>query len=131
MSPESAEVVRQAYKAYNAGDLAAFGALLHADVVMHHVEGWPEPGPSVGRDAVLLMIEQLRDAFEGDTLEPTTDFVEGTGCVIARDVWRGSGSGPEADFEFTRIFTVRKGLITCIEIFRDHAEALAAVGLSE
>jgi hypothetical protein len=60
MSQESAEVVRQAYKAYNAGGLAAFGAL-----------------------------------------------------------------------EFTRIFTVRKGLITCIEIFRDHAEALAAVGLSE
>jgi ketosteroid isomerase-like protein len=131
MSQENVEVVRRLYQAYNAGDLAAFGALCHPDVIMHHVEEWPEPGPSVGRAAVLRMIEQLREAFEGDTLEPIAGFIEGTGCVITRDVWRGSGSGPEADFEFTRVFTLRKGLITCIEIFWDHTEALEAVGLRE
>jgi hypothetical protein len=33
--------------------------------------------------------------------------------------------------QFTRVFTIRKGLITYAEIFWDHEEALEAVGLSE
>ena len=131
MSQENVEIVLAGLSAWNAGDMDALRELYDSEVFMRNPEGWPEPGPSVGRDAVLRMIEQLREAFEGDTLEPTTGFIEGTGCVVARDVWRGSGSGPEADFEFTRIFTLRNGLITCFEIFWDHAEALEAVGLSE
>ena len=51
--------------------------------------------------------------------------------MVVRDVWRGTGRGPEADMEFSRVFTVREGKIMVIEIFWDHAEALAAVGLAE
>ena len=33
--------------------------------------------------------------------------------------------------EFTGVYTVRQGKIRTVEFFRDHAEALEAVGLSE
>ena len=131
MSQENVEVVRAVYEAYNADDMDALRELYHPDLVMHHVEGWPEPGPSVGREAVLREVEQLREAWEGDTLEPVAGFIDSGDRVVVRDVWRGAGQGPEADMEFTRVFTIRGGKIIGIEIFWDHAEALEAVGLSE
>jgi ketosteroid isomerase-like protein len=131
MSQENVEIVRRAYQAWNAGDLTALRDLYDPDVVMHHVEGWPEPGPSLGRDAVLREIEQLREAWEGDTLEPVTDFIAAPDRVIVRDLWHGTGRGPDADMEFARVFTLREKKIVCIEIFWDHAEALEAAGLAE
>ena len=102
---------------------------------MHHPEGWPEPGPSVGRDAVMREWEQLREAWTGDSLEPVTDFIPAAGRVVVRDAWRGTGSqGPDADMEFTRIFTLREGKIIGLEIFWDHAEgprSRGADGVSE
>jgi hypothetical protein len=48
-----------------------------------------------------------------------------------RYVWRTLGHGPEANIELTDVFTVRNGRIIGEESFRDHAEALEAVGLSD
>jgi ketosteroid isomerase-like protein len=129
MSEENVEVVRRVYDAWNAGDMTA---LRDPDVVMHHPDGWPEPGPSVGREAVLRQWEQLRDAWTGDTLEPVTDFTAAADRGVVRDAWRGTGSqGPDADMEFTRVFTLRERKIIDIDIFWDHAEALEAVRLRE
>jgi ketosteroid isomerase-like protein len=52
LSPENVEVVRRVYYTWNAGDMTALRDLCAPDVVMHHPEGWPEPGPSAGREAV-------------------------------------------------------------------------------
>ena len=129
MSQENVEVVRRVYDAWNAGDMTALRDLCDPDVVMHHPEGWPEPGPSVGREAVLRQWEQLRDAWTGDTLEPVTDFIEADHRVVVRDAWRGTGQGPDADMEFTRVITLHERKIIDIDIFWDHAEALEAAGL--
>ena len=32
-------------------------------------EGWPEPGPYVGREAVLRQWRQFRDTWDGDSME--------------------------------------------------------------
>ena len=45
--------------------------------------------------------------------------------------WRGAGEGPEAAVELTAVWMVRKGRILAAEYFRDYAEALETVGLSE
>jgi ketosteroid isomerase-like protein len=131
MSRENVEVVRRAYDAWNAGDVTALARLYSSDIVMHHASGWPEPGPSVGREAVMREIEQLRDAWQGDTLEPVTDLVDAGDSVVTRDIWRGTGRGPSADMEFSRVFTLRDGKISSIRIFWDHTEALEAAGLRE
>jgi uncharacterized protein len=132
MSRENVELVRRGYEAYNAGDLKTLYGQWDPDIVMYHLEGWPEPGPSVGRDAVLAELEQLREAWqEGDSLEYVGDLIEAGNHVLARDVWHGSGSGPDAVMEFTTVYTFRKGKILTVQRYWDHAEALEAVGLSE
>jgi ketosteroid isomerase-like protein len=128
MSQENVEVLRRAYEAWNAGDMTTLRELYHPHVVMHHPEGWPEPGPSIGREAVFRQMAQLREAWEGDTLEPVTDFITASDHVVVRDIWRATGRGPDTNMEFTRVFTFREGKIVSI---RDHAEAIEAVGLSE
>jgi hypothetical protein len=59
------------------------------------------------------------------------DFIDAADGVVVRDVWRGTGQGPQADMEFSRVFTLGEGKIIGMDIFWDHAEALEAAGLSE
>jgi ketosteroid isomerase-like protein len=101
MAQENVEVVRRVYDAWNAGDMTALRDLCDPD------------------------------AWTGDTLEPVTDFIAAADRVVVRDAWRGSGQGPDADMEFTRVFTLRESKIIEIEIFWDHTEALEATRLSE
>ena len=51
--------------------------------------------------------------------------------VVVRHIWRGFGRGPDMNIDMTIIFTLREGRVTSLEYFRDHAEALKAVGLEE
>ena len=129
MSKENVEAARRAYAAYNAGDLETLRDLYDPDVVMYHLEGWPEPGPSVGRDAVMREVEQLREPWKGDTVEPVGDLIEAGDQVLVREQWRGYGSGPDAVMEFTLVATFRNGKIVTVRRYWDHDEALEAVGL--
>jgi ketosteroid isomerase-like protein len=131
MSQENADVVRRAYEAWNGGDMVAFRELLAPDVIARTPEGWPEPGPFVGREAFLRWCEQLRETWDADALEPISDFIEAGERVTVRQIWHGAGYGPEANLEMTWVGTVRKGKIVFVEFFWDHAEALEAVGPSE
>ena len=58
MSQENAETVRRAFEAWNAGDVDAVREAFDPDVIMRAPEGWPEPGPFVGRDAVVRQLKQ-------------------------------------------------------------------------
>jgi hypothetical protein len=130
MSRENVDVVRRGYEAYNAGDLAALREQLHPDIVMYHLEGWPEPGPSVGPEAVMREYQQLREAWQGGDSVEHGELIDAGDHVLSRDVWRGSGSGPEAVMEFTSVYTFREGRIITIRRFWDHEEALDVAGLS-
>jgi ketosteroid isomerase-like protein len=131
MSQENVEIVRAAFDAWNAGDMDALRQLYHPDAIVRSPEGWPEPGPFVGREAVMREFEQLREAWETDAAEPLSDFIDAADRIVVRFVWRGAGRGPEADLELTQVNTVRDGKIFAIEYFWDHAEALEVLGLSE
>jgi ketosteroid isomerase-like protein len=128
---ENLEIARRGYEAYNAGDLETLRELYDPNVVMFHLEGWPEPGPSVGRDAVMRELQQLREAWqEGDRLELAGDLIEVGNQVLVREVWHGSGSGPDAVMEFSALFALRRGKIITVQRFWDHDEALEAAGLT-
>ena len=131
MSQENVEIVRAAYEAWNVGDMDAFRELHDPDVIVRMPEGWPEPGPFVGREAVMRQWEQLRETWDADALERISDFIDAADRVAVRVIWRGAGHGPEANLELTGLYTVRKGRVFGIEHFWDHAEALEALGLSE
>jgi ketosteroid isomerase-like protein len=130
MSQENVELVRRGLAAYRAGDWTTLGEFYDVDVVMHHLDGWPEPGPSVGRDAVVRELKLLRDSFEVQSIE-ITDILASRDRVVARYHFQGKGSGPDAEMEFSFVFTLRDGKCINEEHFWNHAAALQAAGLSE
>jgi ketosteroid isomerase-like protein len=125
------EVVRTYFKVWNAGDMEGVRELYDPDAVMEVAPNWPEPGPFVGRDAVMQHLNQVRGAFDSDSLELLSDLVAVSDRVIARVGWHGFGRGPQSDMEWTNVFTMRDGRILKAQYFWDHAEALKAVGLRE
>ena len=72
----------------------------------------------------------LREAWDTDAFEAVS-FTDAGDSVVVRLVWRGAIQGAEPNMELTGIYTLRKGRVVFAELFRDHAEALEAVGLSE
>jgi ketosteroid isomerase-like protein len=131
MSQENVEVVKSAFAAWNAGDIDAFRELYDPDVIGRTAEGWPEPGPYVGREAAMRFHEQLRDTWDAYVVELISGFIEAGDRVAVRYIWRGAGHGPDMNMEVTLVFTMRKGRIFYQEFFWDRAEALEAVGLPE
>jgi hypothetical protein len=131
MSQENVEVVRRAFEVWNAGDMDAVRGAFDPDAIMRMAEGWPEPGPFVGRDAVMREFEQQRDAWDANAVVPISDFIDTGDRVAVRYIWRGAGHGPDLGIEATGVFTLRKGRIVAIEFFWDHAEALEILGLQE
>jgi ketosteroid isomerase-like protein len=131
MSQENVEVVRAVFAAWNAGDMDALRELYDPEVIMRSVPDWPEPGPWVGRDAVIRQFVQQREAFDADDLAPISDFLDDADHVVVRLIWRGAGYGPESNLEITSVYTVRQRKVFYQEFFWNHAEALEAVGLSD
>src|SRR5919201_3973944 len=111
MSQENVEVVEAMGEAWNAGDMDAFGELLAPDVIVRAPEGWPEPGPYVGREAVMRQLEQLRETWDADAFELISDFIHAADRVAVRLIWRGAGYGPDLNMELTGVYTVRGGKI--------------------
>jgi ketosteroid isomerase-like protein len=131
MSQENVEIVRAFFEVWNTGDMDALREFVDPDAIMRMPEDWPEPGPYVGREAVMRQGEQQRETWDADALVPISDFIDGADRIVVRFIWRGAGHGPEANLEATGVYTVRNGRILAIEHFWDHAKALETLGLSE
>jgi len=131
VSRENVEVVRAVYETWNAGDMDAFSEMYDPDAILRSPEGWPEPGPFVGREAIMREWEHVREAWNADVVEPISDFIDAGDRVAVRHTWRVAGRGPGVNVEITNVLTVRKGRIVYQEFFWDHGEALEAVGLRE
>ena len=132
MSQENVEVIRSFFVAFNAWDMDCLRDMYDPDVVIRReLEGWPETGPLVGRDAVMRQWERSREPW-GDTVtvEPVS-IIDAGDRVVARQVVHGVGRGPALHVEFTAVCTLRNGRIFYFEFFWDHAEALKAVRLQE
>jgi ketosteroid isomerase-like protein len=132
VSAENVEVVRSIIVAFNAGDMEAVREMLDPDVAVgRELEGWPDTGPDVGRDAVMRQWERTREPF-GDTgtLEPVS-IIDAGDRVVVRQIVHGVGRGPAVHVEFTTVTTFRNGRIFLTDYFWDYAEALKAVGMEE
>jgi ketosteroid isomerase-like protein len=111
MSQENVLVVQAVIAAWNAGDMAAVREACHPEIIMRSPEGWPEPGPFVGQDAVMRAFQQLRETFDRDWQELISDFVDVGDRVAVRNIWHGIGHGPKLRQESTQVYTVRKGRV--------------------
>ena len=132
MSEQNLETSRRINDLWNAGDMDALRDLYHDDVVMRHPDGWPESGPSVGRDAVFRQFERLRQDWRSDRLEVLERRAAGD-CVVVRQRWRAQGrhSGVTSEMTISAVSRHREGKIVTLAFYWDHAEALAAAGIQE
>ena len=132
MSQENVEIVQAAFEAWNAGDMGALRDLCDPDLIVRGFEGSVEgQEPTVGQESVMRGFGRMRETWDADVAETITDFIDAGDRVVARFVWHGTGHGPAFGLEVTGVYTLRKGKVFLVEYFRDHAEALEALGLSE
>ena len=85
--------------------------MLDPDAILRPPEGWPEPGPYVGREAVMREWEQVRETWKADAVEPTSDFIDAADRVVVRVIWRTAGRGPESNMELTIVWSKPLGPI--------------------
>ena len=131
MSQENVEIVRASLMAWNTEDIQALREFYNPDCIVKPPEGWPEPGPFVGRESLMRQFKQMRETWDADAFEVISVIAVAADRVVARFIWRSVGHGPESNMELTDVCTVRKGRIRGHEFFWNHAEALEALGLSE
>jgi hypothetical protein len=63
----------------------------------------------------MRQLEQVREIWATDTLEPIGDFIEAADRAVVRYTWRGAGRGPESGMELTAVYTVRKRRVLFVE----------------
>ena len=76
MSQENVAVVKALFEAWNAGDMDAVRELYDPHVIVREMEDWPEPGPFVGREAVMRQWEVMREAWDADELKLITKKIK-------------------------------------------------------
>jgi ketosteroid isomerase-like protein len=129
MSRENVEIFERSLEAFRRGDLDAAMDTLDPDVVFRPLDEWPESGVTHGREATRKLFEGLADALGTDV--EAQELVDAGDRVIARFCLHAKGSRSDlaGEFRWTQVITVRDGKTILIEAFRDHDEALEAVGL--
>ena len=125
-------MVRRSTELWNEGDLAAFVALHHPDVLVVPPDNWPDGEVTRGREAWLRQGMRIKDSWESD--RATVGHVHEAGSnVIIRLRWiaKGRDSGIEFETQFWVVYTLSEGSITRVEYFLDRSRAHDVVGLSE
>ena len=132
MSQENVEVVRRMYEAWASGDFHAGADDLDPHVVFVVRPGIAEFGVFSGPAGVKTYMRRILESFERLTIEATHLRAVGD-TVVARVFQQGKGraTGIEVDDRYFQLFTFRGGRVVRMDVVRDEAEALEAVGLSE
>ena len=136
MSQENVEVVQRAVEAWNADDLDAFLAELHADLEWHpSIEPGLEGTATIyrGHDGARKAWREYRgEAWERLTSRPqeVRDLGESV-LLLGRIEFTARTTGIEFSQEIGEVFEFRGGKIVRARDFLTHADALEAAGLSE
>jgi ketosteroid isomerase-like protein len=100
------------------------------DVVVWHPEDWPEPGPSVGREAAMAQYRRLRDAW-GDTRVVEEELRAEVNWVVVRFrlITEGSDSGIVIDQQLSAGYRLKESKIAEVRFSWSHTKVLEAAGL--
>ena len=133
MSQENVDLALEAFRRFNPGDLEDWAALWHPEGRATPADGWPEPGPFVGRDAIVRQFERLFADWSEYHLEEVEAAAVSSDWVVV--TWRlrtrGAGSGLETQIDLAAAFRVQDGSIMDGHFCWNREEALEAAGLSE
>jgi ketosteroid isomerase-like protein len=132
MTDQNIDIGRRHNALWNAGDMEGLRDLYDDEVVLQPQEGWPEPGPFVGRDAVFRQFERLRQDWQGERLEVLERRAQGD-FVVTRLSWqaRGRRSGAATAMTISSVLRLNESKIVAVTFYLNHAEALVAAGIQE
>jgi uncharacterized protein len=134
MSEENVEIVRNAFAAFNRGDIKGVLRLCDEDIVITQ----PPELPGVSREqhghrGVLEAFAIWPEQWDDYRTEILRLAAAPGGKVFVATGTRGRGkqSGVEVDMDFSFVFTVRDAKISEWRLFVQEDQALEAAGLSE
>jgi ketosteroid isomerase-like protein len=105
---------RDMLAAWNRQDWKAVGAFYATDAVLQHPDGWPEPGPSVGRDAIVAQWQTTWQAFgEAEVSIERAGAEDDT--VVAQLSFRARGGESGAGLTTRMLATCRMRDGECVE----------------
>jgi uncharacterized protein len=133
MSEENVEVVRNAFAAFERGDIEGVLQLCDEDIVISQPPDLPGVSPEQrGHRGVLEAFAIWPEQWEDYRIEllRVDAAPDGKVFVTQRSSGRGKQSGVEVDMDFSLVFTVREGKISALRLFVQEDQALEAAGLS-
>jgi ketosteroid isomerase-like protein len=134
MAPETAELIRRSYDAFNRRDLDALLALYHPACVwdMTHFEGWPDTPVYQGHEGLRRLFKEWHDAWDEVRTEPSDLLQIGGRLMVTCNMQvRGGASGAGVSLQFVQVAEAHDGLFHLIDNYSDKSQALEAVGLRE
>ena len=135
MSRKNVDLVRQAYLAWNRGDLETAFEFLDPEVEVSVPPELPEAGTYRGRAEIRRFVErEVLQALEEARAEPEQFFDAGDQvAVFVRYFGRGKASGIEVRGAVVdaHVWTLRDGKVQKLQMYQGTEKALEAVGLSE
>jgi ketosteroid isomerase-like protein len=132
MSQERVEVVRRSIAAWNRRDLGSFLACFHRDAEMDWSRSRaPFKAVYRGREEQETFWDLFWSTFADVQIE-AHEFIEaGSEVVVVNTAHMRGRGGIEVIARSALVNEVENRQITCLRLFQERAEALAAVGLSE
>jgi ketosteroid isomerase-like protein len=133
MSQENVEIVRNLYRAWDAGDRDAALRVADPEVVVDATRRVFNPATYVGVEGVRRWRADMDEVWQEFRTEQLQFIDAGDHVVVSgRLVGKGKASGVEVEQPIASVWTLRAGrVIRWAMGYTDHREALEAVGLSE
>jgi ketosteroid isomerase-like protein len=134
MSQENVEIVRAAWGAWSRGDMDAlfdfYDPAVEWDMTHSYV---PDMGVFHGHEGVRDFFREWR-AFFAEYYADPEEFIDAGACVIVRVRQGGRGKASTVGVEmpsYWQVYRLRGDRAVRVEVYREEAEALEAVRLSE
>jgi ketosteroid isomerase-like protein len=133
MSRENVEAVLPAFHLLEANDFEQWAALWHPEARATAPTGWPEPGPFVGRDAIVRQFERITADWQEHHFEDIELVADSGDWVVFTYRWhaRGRTSGINTRFDLAVASRVQDGRTIEAHFRWNRDEALEAAGVSE
>ena len=131
MPEEHVEAVRGVYERWGAGDFRATLDVIDPLILFVMGPDFPDTGTYLGIEGLRAYTRGFLEPWSRITVEAEEITPAGDSVVAAvRQSGVGGGSGVATDFRYFHVWTFRGGRAIRLETFRERADALDAVGLS-
>lgn len=119
------EIVRAAYRAWNAQDLEAGLALMANEAEWRPPPDSPFAGPHRGQAAIGRFFRSMLEAFEEFRRSAAAIELHGIHVLVEVSSYvRGRGSGAGVEVRLFDVFTIPEDLVTAYAVFATRREAL-------